>query len=94
MFLKHRDKLRESCYLHGGVDVLNMLIDFEALEAKTPMTEKQRAVLDLYYRQGYTQNEIAEMKGLTQQAVCECLGRAVIKLARAYANQMGGDPAD
>ena len=94
MFLKHRDNLRESCYLHGGVDVLNMLIDFEAIEVATPLTEKQREILEMYYRQGYTQKEIAEIKGLAQQVVCDHIGRAVVKLARSYADLMGGVEID
>jgi DNA-directed RNA polymerase specialized sigma24 family protein len=91
VFLKNRDRLRESTYLHGGVEALILLIDFEALEKVTPLTAKQRYMLHLYYEQGYTKPEIAEIMGLTHQTVSEHTRAAVEKLAKTYCALIGGE---
>jgi predicted DNA binding protein len=90
-FPKHRDKLKESCYLHGGVDVLVLLIDFEALENATTLTRRQRELLDMYYREGCTQQELADMYEMSRQTVGEHIGRAVMKLSKSYADMFGGE---
>lgn len=43
------------------------------------MTDKQREVFVLYYQKGYTQQEIAEMLGITKQSVSERLEAALKK---------------
>ena len=41
------------------------------------MTEKQREVFVLYYKEGYTQQEIADMLESSQQNVAKTLSRAI-----------------
>lgn len=91
VFLKNRDRLRESTYLHGGVEALILLIDFEALEKITVLTPRQRQMLSLYYEQGYTKAEIGEIMGLTHQTVSEHTQAAVEKLAKTYRGMIGGE---
>ena len=73
---------------------MDMLIDFENLEGKTPLTARQREILDLYYAQGFTQSEIADVLGMTQSAVCDHVALAVKKLARSYTQMIGGAAGD
>ena len=70
-----------------------LLIDFEALERITPLTEKQRQLLHLYYADGYTQQELADMYGMSRQTIGEHIGRAVVKLSKTYADMVGGEAA-
>ena len=41
------------------------------------MTDKQREVFVMYFQEGYTQQEIADIIGATQQAVMDRLNRAL-----------------
>jgi len=53
----------------------------EMLEA---MTDKQREVFILYYQEGYTMQEIAEMIGVSKPAVCMRLGTAIESMKKIY----------
>lgn len=53
----------------------------EMLEA---MTDKQREVFILYYQEGYTMQEIAEMIGVSKPAVCMRLGAAIESMKKIY----------
>ena len=48
------------------------------------MTEKQREVFILYYQYGYTQQEIADMLGISKQSVNERLEGSVRKVRKKY----------
>lgn len=48
------------------------------------MTEKQREVFILYYQYGYTQQEIADMLGISKQSVNERLEGSVRKVRKNY----------
>jgi DNA-binding CsgD family transcriptional regulator len=57
------------------------LIRKEMLEEQLfKLTDKQREVFLLYHRDGYNQQEIAEMLGIRQQTVQECLKSAEKKI--------------
>ena len=90
-FLFNRDKLRESTYLHGGVDTLVLLIDFAALEDITELTEKQREILDLYYIHGFKLVEIGAYYGLKPHTISEHIDNAAERLAARYVELTGGD---
>lgn len=48
------------------------------------MTDKQREVFILYYQYGYTQQEIADMLGISKQSVNERLEGSVRKVRKKY----------
>lgn len=48
-------------------------------EMLSGMTDKQREVFVLYYQNGYTQQEIADMLGVAQRSICERLEGALKK---------------
>ena len=53
-------------------------------EMLASMTEKQREVFILYFREGYTQQEIADMFGISKQSVNERLEGAVKKAKKKF----------
>lgn len=53
-------------------------------EALADMTDKQREAFLLYYEEGYRQKEIAEMLGVSHQAVCKLLNKALQRVKRTY----------
>jgi len=57
--------------LHQGRIMTHALLDNVEL-----LTERQRQVVQLYYRENKQQEEIAEMLAITQQAVHDALMRA------------------
>ncbi len=63
--------------LHMGVRLTNALLDSEEI-----LTERQRIVVQLYYREDCMQKEIAERLGITQQAVMDSLKRARLAVGK------------
>ena len=53
-------------------------------EAMWCLTDKQRTAFRLYYEEGYTQEEVGEMLGITRAAVQERLIGAIKKLKKFY----------
>ena len=53
-------------------------------EALNKMTDKQRKAFMLYYEEGYRQKEIAEMLGISHQAVCKLLNKALQRVKTTY----------
>ncbi len=51
-------------------------------DALQKLTVRQRRVIELYYWQRYSQKEIADLFGCSQQAVSDTLQKAVKKLER------------
>ena len=58
----------------------------EQAERCADLTEKQREVYRYYYEEEYTQEEIADMLGISHQAVCERLESVRKKIAEYYEN--------
>ena len=52
-------------------------------EAKACLTPEEREVVDLYYTQGLTQADIAEMKEMEEETVAQKLSRSRKKIKRA-----------
>lgn len=76
-------------YIHGE-SVENQVIEKMMREEMIKkLTDKQREVVELYYGEGYTQAEIAEMLGISQMTVSEMLENALKKF-RKCANENGG----
>lgn len=53
-------------------------------EALADMTDKQREAFLLYYEEGYRQDEIARKLGISHQAVCKLLNKALQRVKKAY----------
>lgn len=61
---------------------VNDLLDFyESL-----LSERQKTVMDLYYREDYSLNEIAENLDISKQAVSDNIKRAIINLEKYEIN--------
>ena len=58
----------------------------EQAERCADLTEKQREVYRYYYEEEYTQEEIADILGISHQAVCERLASVRKKIAEYYEN--------
>lgn len=58
----------------------------EQAERCADLTEKQREVYRYYYEEEYTQEEIADILGISHQAVCERLESVRKKIAEYYDN--------
>ena len=58
----------------------------EQAERCADLTEKQQEVYRYYYEEEYTQEEIADMLGISHQAVCERLESVRKKIAEYYEN--------
>ena len=56
----------------------------EQAERCADLTEKQREVYRYYYEEEYTQEEIADMLGISHQAVCERLECVRKKISEYY----------
>lgn len=66
-----------------GENPLDALIREERnREMLAAMTDKQREVFLLYYKDGYTQQQIADMLGLTKQSVSERLSTATHRVKK------------
>ena len=69
-------------------DVLTSLIENEShveelvslKVAIRKLSKRHRLVIQLYYYEGKTQQEIADILGITQQSVCELIGRILLRL--------------
>lgn len=58
----------------------NELANLHAAIAK--LSKRHRLVIQLYYYEGKTQQEIADILGITQQSVCELIGRILLRLKK------------
>jgi len=58
-------------------------------EAKACLTPEEREVVDLYYTQGLTQADIAEMKEMEEETVAQKLSRSRKKIKRAMEAEGG-----
>ena len=68
-----------------GVDPLRAVIRRENREAMlAEMTDKQRQVFVLHYKYGWTQQQIADKIGVTQQAVTKLLSKANKKVMKFF----------
>lgn len=68
--------------------------ELEFMEMLFGLPEKQRNVLYLYYNEGYTTKEIAEITGQREGTVRSQLKRARDRLKAANENEKKGDKAD
>lgn len=79
--LAHIHYLRESRFLRGDYEASILLLDFyESLEDAN-LTQRQRQILHLVFEEDLTQQEVAMLLNISQQAVSDHVGTAVKKIA-------------
>ena len=78
--LQNRKKLRESAHYGGGERQIDMLVDLEILLRQCNLTDKQQDVLRLYYDEQLTQEEVAKVLNISQQAVLDHLNKIKQKI--------------
>ena len=82
----HGHSYRVEIRVEGPVDPrTGFVIDFFDLEAAfSPLPERTRAVLELYYRRGLEPAEIGETLGMDRNAVYQRLHQGHTKLREAF----------
>lgn len=81
--LKNRYRVGEFRFYKGDIDASNTLIDLERLLASIKLTDKQAIVVKKYWEEGYTQEEVARMLGVTQQMVEKHCRFVKVKIEKA-----------
>lgn len=73
--------LREKRFVGTDTSFLScVLLDFERILERTPLTEKQREALYYHYEKDLTQKEVAEIMNITQQGVSKHIDNAIAKI--------------
>lgn len=80
--MSNRFKIEESCFYSGGIDQVDLLLDIDMMLAEAQLTEKQLQVIQLYYFNQFTQEEVSKKMGISQQAVLDHLKKAKTKLVK------------
>lgn len=78
--MNNREKIQEGIYYSGALNHADLLIDVELLFEVSKLTDKQKKVVELYYFKQYTQKEVSEILGISQQAVLDHIGKVKKKL--------------
>lgn len=79
--MTNKKKIEESLYF-SGVDKLDLLIDIELLLKEAKLTERQKEVVDLYFFNQYTQEEVSKVLGISQQAVLDHIKKIKNKIQK------------
>lgn len=78
--LANKKNLEESSFYSAGVDSLDILMTIEKLVSEAKLTSKQNTVLELYFYDQLTQEEVSRIMGISQQAVLDHLEKIKKKL--------------
>ncbi|MGG3561613.1 sigma factor-like helix-turn-helix DNA-binding protein [Neobacillus rhizosphaerae] len=79
--LKDIHTLREQRFQGTDTTLLScILIDFERLMEKARLTERQKQALFYHYELDLTQQEVAEVMNVSQQAVSKHIDNAIAKI--------------
>lgn len=65
----------------GDMDASNLLLDFQNILARAPLTDKERAILFYLYEKSMTQKEVSNLLDISIQAVSKCSIKAIRKIA-------------
>ena len=80
--MSNRQKIQEAVYYSGGVAQVDMLIDLDSIIEQAKLTEKQMLVTKLYYFEQCTQEEVAKVMNISQQAVLDHLQKIKFKIGK------------
>jgi DNA-directed RNA polymerase specialized sigma subunit len=70
-----------AAYLNGDIAACDLLIDLQLGFKKIKITDKQRKIIKLHFFEGLTQEEVAEIVGISQQGVSENINTVIRRLA-------------
>lgn len=79
--MTNKKKLEESLY-YSGVEQLETIIDMELLIEEAKLTDKQTQVVELYFFNQFTQEEVSQKLGISQQAVLDHIKKVKNKLEK------------
>lgn len=77
--MSNKKKLEASLY-GSGIQAVELLMDIEFLMKEAKLTDKQLQVVDLYYYNQMTQEEVSNKLGISQQAVLDHLNKIKDKI--------------
>lgn len=66
---QNSEKISEQRFYRGDISASDLLMDLEILIKTAEFTDKQLFILNHYWIQGYTQEDVADKLGITQQMV-------------------------
>lgn len=81
-------KLCVEAYVTGSIPHVEMLIDIDLMLKEAKLTDRQLEVVQYHYFEQMTQEETAEMMGITQQTVLDHIG-AIKKKVKTVALKWG-----
>lgn len=79
--MTNKKKLEESLYFSGAENI-ELLLDIELLLEEACLTDRQKEVIDLYFFNQYTQEEVSKVLKISQQAVLDHIKKIKIKISR------------
>lgn len=81
--LRDLHALREQRFQGTDTTFLScLLIDFEILQTRARLTERQVEALFYHFEMDLTQSEVAEEMGISQQAVSKHIDNAIMKIVK------------
>lgn len=78
--LQNYYKLKEARFYKGDLSASAILVDVDSLIARSNLNEKQAYVVQYYWKEGYTQEEVATHLGVSQQMVDKYCKRVKSKI--------------
>jgi RNA polymerase sigma factor for flagellar operon FliA len=60
----------------------NILIGLDLKEGYTRLTKRERNIINLYYLEGYKDEEIAKLYGISRQIITRLRGKGIAKLKK------------
>ena len=79
--MSNKRKIEESLYF-SGVEQLELLLDIELMLEEARLTDKQAQVVELYFFNQYTQEEVSKKLGISQQAVLDHIKKVKQKIKK------------
>lgn len=84
--LEEWDKLLIMPYDRGDYGIIDLIIDFKIAYSEAKTSPKQRQALELCLVQGYTQEEVAGIVGVGQDAISKRIDRGAEAIAKVFTN--------
>lgn len=86
--LKNYYTIAERRFYDADETARDIKLDIDFIVSKLNLTDKQEQVLELHFKQGFTQEEIAELWGTSQVNICYHV-RGVRKKLESYVRECG-----
>lgn len=88
--LQNKSKVEQFRYYKGDFNACGLLIDLERIIQLCKLTNKQSFVVEKHFVEGYTQEEVATMLGVTQQMVekhCRVVKSKIDKVLKEWEDE-------